>query len=101
MPRRPHRRQCPRCGIWNDGKLTACTDCHASIVRSRFQMTPDRIKYLHVLALRQKGLDREDYESRLRLVGVESSKDLSANQYREFIHGLRTLPDVPRARRGG
>lgn len=100
MARRPTTRRCPRCGAVNPGRKKACEVCNTQLVQPRFRMTPDRVKYIHVLALRQKGLDREDYEGRLQQVGVTTCKDLDARQYRELVQGLRQLPDAPRAGRG-
>ncbi len=99
MSRRPPTRQCQRCGTWNQSSSKICGACYTPLAQPRFRMTPDRVKFLHVLALRQKGLDREDYEARLQRVGVTTCKDLTLRQYRELVDGLRKLPDAARAGR--
>jgi hypothetical protein len=57
-------------------------------------MTQKIIKRVHVVALRKKGLTREDYKLRLNAVGVESCKEMTQQQYSEFMRQLARLPDV-------
>ena len=93
MARTPKRRQCPRCATWNEGKAKACVQCHTPLVRPRWRMDKQRLRYVHILA-RRKGLDDETYRLRLGAVGVESSKDLKRAQYVAFVDGLKGVPDV-------
>jgi len=60
-------------------------------------MTKKLVQKVHVVALRQKGLSREDYKLRLRAVGVESCKDFTHKQFSEFMRQLDRLPDAPSA----
>jgi hypothetical protein len=94
MPRRPALRQCLRCGLVNPGADRECGDCHAPLVKKRWQMTSARIRRIHAVALRQKGLTRELYEMNLEAVGVASCKDMKQKHYGEFMKRMRRLPDV-------
>lgn len=94
MPRRPRLRQCKRCGQVHPGREKECARCGAPLVQKRWRMTKARIKYVHVLAMRQKGLTREEYELRLQAAGVDSCKDLKRRQWDELLRGLKRLPDV-------
>lgn len=95
MRMKPFLRNCPRCG----GR-TAAPDCCGIILtaRPRWRMTKSLIQRVHAIARGSKGLDEEAYRMRLRAVGVESCKQLTREQYREFMRGLAKLPDVKRAR---
>ena len=57
-------------------------------------MTRARIRAVHVLARKRKGLDEETYRLRLRAVGVGSSLELSHTQFDALMRGLRALPDA-------
>lgn len=89
----PKKRQCPRCGLLRPRKEKQCGSCGTWLVQRRFRMTPGRVKLVHVLA-RQKGLDRELYKLRLQAVGVESCKELKRGTFKQFVDGLKKLPDV-------
>ena len=58
-------------------------------------MTLKLIQRVHVVALRQKGLTREDYKLRLNAVGVSSCKEMNQQQYLAFMRDLNRLPDAP------
>lgn len=88
----PRRRRCPRCE-----RLTGATNCcgiDLTVRRAPFVMDAARLRMVHALS-RRKGLDEETYRLRLGAVGVESSKQLGRRQFRDFVDGLRRLPDAP------
>ena len=87
------RRTCPLCQ--RSTGLTSCCGIDLTVRRKRWQMTPDRIRFVHILALTRKGLTDEQYRLRLGAVGVESSKQLNREQYQQFVDGLNRLPDAP------
>ena len=92
----PRTRQCPRCATYNDMDRKTCELCHTPLRQQRFHMTGDKIKYIHTLAMRQKGLTREEYEDNLQAVGVTSSKDMKRKHYYQFLQRMKALPDVRR-----
>ncbi|MDY6979383.1 MAG: hypothetical protein SV201_05840 [Pseudomonadota bacterium] len=93
----PHRtRQCPRCAEPNSLDRKTCWLCHSPLRQTRFHMSKDKIKYIHTLAMRQKGLSREEYEANLQAVGVASSKDMKRQHYYQFLQRMKALPDVRR-----
>lgn len=91
--------RCPRCGSPNKERLSKCEVCEETLRTKRFSMTKDKIKYVHVLALKQKGLTQEEYKLRLKAVDVTTCKQLKRKTYYEFVNGLRALPDAPTSRR--
>lgn len=93
MPRRPRQRQCARCGHINEGKAKNCSVCTTSLIKQRWKMSKDKIKFVHALA-RQKGLDDELYRLRLASAGVQSCKEFKRDQFNEFVLGLKALPDA-------
>lgn len=96
MARRVKQRQCPRCGNWWPGHEQFCPQDGADMVRHRFRMDRARIARVHVLALKQKGMDYDDYKRRLKAItGRDSSKDLKQHEYRAFLRDLAGLPDAP------
>ena len=95
MPRKPARRQCPRCGFWFDGDTTECPQDGTSLVKRRFRMTPSRIRHVHTLALRQKGLTEEEYKLRMQAVtGKTTCKDFRRTHYMRFVADVKKLSDV-------
>lgn len=65
-------------------------------MQQRFRMTSQRLRYVHTLALRQKGLTQEEYELRLKAItGHGSSKDLKRRDFVRLVEDLKRLPDVP------
>lgn len=59
-------------------------------------MTSQRLRYVHTLALRQKGLTAEEYKLRLKAItGRGSSKDLKRSEFSRFVEDLKLLPDTP------
>lgn len=90
-------RTCPRCQ-----QPTASTWCCGLelTVRKRWRMTHDRVQMVHVLARSRKGLTDEEYRMRLGAVGVDSSLQLSRDQFHALLAGLRALPDAPAWVRG-
>ena len=63
-----------------------------------WRMTRQRLAAVHAKA-RQKGLidrhgDREMYEIVLHDIGVDSSKQFTREQYRQFMKHINTLPSV-------
>jgi len=88
-------RLCPRCGSRNLVSLKTCGVCMTPLRQKRFHMDKNKISYVHVLALKQKGLTEEEYKLRLNAVGVESCKELKRDNYYKFVDGLRKLPDAP------
>lgn len=97
MPRKPRLRQCMRCGHINPGREKECQDCHAPLVKKRFAMTHARIKQVHTIAMRQKGLSYDDYKIILKSIGIESSADMKEKHYNEFMRRMNKLPDARRA----
>lgn len=87
--------QCPRCGSESSQRMC----CGEVLHRRRWKMTKERVRALRVLAHAQKGLDKETYRLRLQAIGVDSTLDLSREQYVQFIVGLRALPNAPGWRR--
>ncbi len=66
------------------------------MVRRRWRMDPARLRLVHALALRQKGLTQEEYKLRLKAItGRESSKDLKRRDFVRFVEDLKRLPDIP------
>lgn len=94
MPRKPRLRQCKRCGTVSPGKVERCPDCGTGLVKRLFKMTPERIKQVHTIARKQKGLDETLYRDNLHAVGVESCKDMKEKHYNEFLARMARLPDV-------
>lgn len=88
-------RQCQRCGHNNAPAERACTHCMTPLVRPAWRMTQSRVRFVHVLALQQKGLTDEFYRLRLNAVGVASCKELKRAQYAQFVRGLKGLPNAP------
>lgn len=84
-------RQCPRCDTRTTQRWCCGIDLRAR--RVRWRMTDERVRLVHIMARARKGLDEETYRLRLRAVGVASSKQLSRAQFRQFVTGLRALPD--------
>lgn len=99
MPLTPNKRQCPRCGQWWPGENRLCPQDSADLIQHRFRMDSMRIRYLHALALRQKGLSYDDYKARMHAVtGKVSCKDLKRRGYNRLIVDLNKLPDVRQRR---
>ncbi|MDQ2069279.1 hypothetical protein [Natronospira bacteriovora] len=97
--RRVGHRQCPRCGFWFEKSVKHCPTDGVKLGRRRkprWEMTPERIKRVHAIALGRKGLSYEDYKLRLRQYGVDSSKDMDEKTFKRFMHHLKALPDRPR-----
>lgn len=92
----PRTRQCPRCATYNSVDRKTCELCHTPLRQKRFHMTKDKVRYVHTLAMRQKGLTREQYEDNLQAVGVASSKDMKREHYFKFLQRMKALPDVRR-----
>lgn len=84
--------RCPVCLIETTQRWCCGLDLSA---RKRFRMTRDRLRMIHVLARAKKGLTEEQYRLRLAAVGVESSLQLSRDQFNALLAGLRSLPDSP------
>lgn len=70
-----------------------CPFCTGPLIINRWRMTKARIALVHALA-RDKGLDRELYKLRLKAIGVDNCKELSADGFNQFISGLRRLPNA-------
>lgn len=90
------RHECRRCGLWNEDGRQRCRRCMTQITATPWRMDKVRIQALHVLALKQKGLDYETYKLNLGAVGVATCKALNQSQYSELIERFRRLPDVQR-----
>lgn len=72
-----------------------------SLITTPFRMTKERVRYVHALALKRKGLSYEIYKLRLGAVGVKSSTQLKRASYARFVAGLKALPDAPGYRKAG
>lgn len=90
--------QCPACGTRTDR-----SECCGLYLAGPFHMTRDRVIALRRYAHGRKGLDQETYRMHVRAVGVESTLDLTRDQYAALLRRLRPLPDRARrpARRAG
>lgn len=86
-------KHCLRCGYVDE--QSPCPQCGTYKSRKKWQLTPALIKRIHVIAMRQKGLSREEYELRLNAVGVNSCKELNQQRYERFMGALNRLPDAP------
>ena len=78
-------------------RLTLLRDCcgiDLTARRTRFRMTRDLLRLVHVEAA-NKGLDDATYRLRLRAVGVASSKDFDRATFKRFMSELAKLPDAP------
>lgn len=92
-------RECPRCGHRHyDMAIKDCELCFTPLRAERFHMNKQRIQYVHVLAMAQKGLTHEEYKDNLRAVGVESSKHMKRQHYYDFLARMKRLPDAPKKR---
>ncbi len=89
-------RHCPRCGHVDDS--SQCARCGTYLYSKRHNkpwlLTPKMIQRIHVVAMKQKGLSREEYKLRLGAVGVGSCKELNETQYTKFMKALASLPDA-------
>lgn len=86
---------CMRCGQVQAASKEQCSGCGAFFTDANWSMTPARIKRVHVVALRKKGLSREEYEMRLNAAGVKSCKEFTQLQFEGFMQSLIRLPDAP------
>lgn len=77
-----------------------CCGIDLTARRARWSMNRQRVRAVHIVARVRKGLDEETYRMRLATLGVETCKQFSREQFRQFMAGLRGLPDVPQQRRG-
>lgn len=82
------------------GSMFRCALCGTWLVKQRFSMTPGRIRLVHALALKQKGLREDEYRLRLGAYGVTTCKDFKRAQFDAFVRDLKKLPDVRPYRRG-
>lgn len=87
-------RQCPRCRSTIRSRKR-CSVCNVSLVKTRWQLTPARIRGLRAIAHGRKGLDEETYHLRLNALGLTTTKDLTQDLYYQFRRGLLSLPDRP------
>lgn len=94
MPKRDTFKRCGRCGQPNAMRAGKCECCGEPLKHPPFRMNAQRIKYIHTLALRTKGLSRDAYELLLEGQGVTTCKDLRRKQYYELIARLKKLPDA-------
>lgn len=84
---------CPMCGGFT--RRTWCCGIDLT-ARTPWQMTPARIRAVHMAARGRKGLTEEAYRLRLGAVGVTTCLALSREQFRAFMEGIRRLPDAPK-----
>lgn len=60
-------------------------------------MDTAKIKYVHVVALREKGLSQEDYKARLlAITGKDTCKNLNRKEYNQLMASLYRLPNARR-----
>ncbi|ODV25942.1 MAG: hypothetical protein ABT19_03245 [Rhodanobacter sp. SCN 68-63] len=85
--------RCPRCGTTTEQPWCCGVDLHAL---APWQMTPERVRIVHVLARSQKGLSEEQYRLQLGALGVSSSRMMSRAQFYAFVQRMRSLPDSPK-----
>lgn len=86
-------RTCPQCGTSTTFAWCCGIDLTA---RTPWLMTAERVRAVHILARVVKGLDEPTYRLNLASVGVDSSKQLSREQFRQLMDKLRSMPDAPR-----
>ena len=90
------QKQCQRCGHKNTG-LKACEQCGTPLIKKRFRMTSDRIRYVHAIATKKGlivGYDKDDYKFLLSQLGVESCLDMKRDTFEKYKRHVERLPDA-------